>query len=152
MERALDLIKEMEGFRSDPYLCPAGIPTIGYGTTVYSSGHKVTLQDPPISELLAIKELRKFVGKIADDIEYWENKNNIELRQGEFEALLSFIYNVGWATFKKSTLCKKILAGDMAGAAEEFPRWVYAGKKKLPGLVRRREKERALFLSGMSFE
>ena len=94
-QRALDPIKKYEGFRSGPYLCPAGVPTIGYGTTFYPDGKRVTLQDPPLSQADAEKILRNtvdksFVSVLEKTIPYWN-----EMSDGQQSALISFAYNLG---------------------------------------------------------
>jgi lysozyme len=71
---------------------------------------------------------------------------HVPLTQNQFDALVSFVFNLGVGNFRTSTLLKKLNAGDNDGAAQEFGRWIHAGGKALPGLVRRREAERALFL------
>lgn len=94
-EQALDLIKKYEGYRSGPYICPAGVPTIGYGSTYYPNGQKVTLKDPPISEADASRMLRgtvdnDFVSVLERTIPYWS-----EMSDGQHSALISFAYNLG---------------------------------------------------------
>lgn len=142
-DNAINLIKQFEGFRSKPYLCPAGVATIGYGTTEYSNGDKVTLKDSPLTEQDATDELEDFVAHIDAGL-YARLKN---LNQNQFDALVSFIYNLGFGNFERSTLYKKLCqrVPDYRGAAEEFGKWVKAGGKTLEGLVKRRAAERALF-------
>ena len=144
-ENGLNLIKEFEGFSSKPYLCPAKIPTIGYGNTYYPDGQKVTLKDNPIDELkaneileyIANKDFGSFINKVV----------KVPLSQNQFDALVSFAYNIGNGNLQNSTLLKKLNSGDYQGASNEFLRWNKAGGKVLNGLTKRREKERALFLS-----
>lgn len=92
---AIRLIKKYEGFRSGPYLCPAGTPTIGYGNTYYPNGQKVTMKDPPISEADASKMLnnvveKDFVSVLEKTIPYWD-----EMSDNQRSALISFAYNLG---------------------------------------------------------
>ena len=146
LDKAAELCKKFEGFSAKPYLCPANVPTIGYGSTYYADGTKVSLDDPEITEeratALLIHELeetflpavRKYCPEVADD----ENKSN---------ALVSFTYNLGAGNLANSTLRKKVNARDWQGAADEFPKWRKAGGKVLRGLELRRAAERALFLS-----
>jgi lysozyme len=146
LDKAAELCKKFEGFSAKPYLCPANVPTIGYGSTYYADGTKVSLDDPEITEeratALLIHELeetflpavRKYCPEVADD----ENKSN---------ALVSFTYNLGAGNLASSTLRKKVNACDWQGAADEFPKWRKAGGKVLRGLELRRAAERALFLS-----
>ena len=136
-QTGIDLIKDFEGFRSEPYLCSASVPTIGYGSTL-----GITLDSPAISqeegEALLAKDLRRFERGV-------HRLCPVPLTQGQYDALVSFSFNTG--SLSVSTLRKKLLRGDYEGAANEFPRWVFAGGRRLAGLVRRREAERALFLS-----
>jgi len=143
LQIAAELCKQFEGFRAKPYLCPAGIPTIGYGSTYYADGRKVTLQDAPIDEAEAEKllmhelettylpgVLRNCPGLAAD-----ERKLN---------AIVDFAYNLGVGRLQTSTLKRKINAQDWEGAQEQLMLWVRGGGKVLPGLVRRRTAESAL--------
>ena len=88
----LDLIKEFESFRAAPYLCSAGVPTIGYGTTVYPNGMKVKLSDQKITQQLAESFLQCHVNAIEKDV---LNLVKVPLKQNQFDALVSFAYNVG---------------------------------------------------------
>ena len=140
----LDLIKQFEGFSSTPYLCPAKIPTIGYGSTYYEDGAKVTLKDKPITEERAT-QLLEFVANKT----FSENINKVvkvPLNQNQFDALVSFAYNIGNKNFNWSTLLKKLNLSDYEGASLEFSRWNQANGKILNGLVTRRQKEKELFL------
>lgn len=137
------LIKEFEGFSPEPYLCPAGLPTIGYGS-LFDDGVRVTMGHRAISEdeaeaLLAadLKTAESGVSRLV----------SVPLAQNQFDALVSFAYNLGAASLMSSTLLRKLNAGDYNDAADELPRWVYAGGRVLPGLVRRRNAEQRLFLS-----
>ncbi len=137
------IIKQYEGFRAKPYLCPAGVPTIGYGATYYNDGRKVTLRDAAISEADADKLLDKMLGKYEDAVNRYVQ---VPITQNQFDALVSFCYNLGQEALRKSTLLKKLNNKDYNGAADAFLNWVYAGGKKLQGLVNRRTDERKLFL------
>lgn len=143
-ENGSNLIKQFEGFSSTPYLCPAGIPTIGYGSTYYEDGTKVTLKDKPITEERATQLLEFIANKT-----FSENINKVvkvALNQNQFDALVSFAYNVGNKNFNWSTLLKKLNLSDHVGASLEFGRWNQANGKILNGLVLRRQKEKELFL------
>ncbi|MEC8675818.1 MAG: lysozyme [Pseudomonadota bacterium] len=134
----IDLIKDFEGFRSEPYVRAAGYWTIGWGSCT-----GITADSPPIKrvegeELLA-KDLVRFERAVP-------RLCPVPHSQGQYDALVSFSFNTG--SLSVSTLRKKVLRGDYEGAANEFPRWVFAAGRRLAGLVRRREAERALFLSG----
>lgn len=137
------IIKQYEGFRSNPYLCPANVPTIGYGATYYLEGHKVKLSDPAISEADADKLLDKMLLKYEQAVERYAQ---VPLTQNQFDALVSFCYNVGAENLRTSTLLKKLNAKDCAGAGEQFLKWNRGGGKVLQGLVNRRNAERKLFL------
>lgn len=140
---AVALCKEFEGFRSKPYLCPAGVATIGYGTTRYSDGRAVTLDDPPVTRVQAeqilldqIKNdylpgvLRACPGLVA----YPERLN----------AIVDFAYNLGVGRLQTSTLRRRLNQEDWEGAKEQLMRWTRGGGKVLPGLVRRRVAESKL--------
>lgn len=134
----IELIKRFEGLRLTAYRCSAGVLTIGYGhTTGVKPGDKITGQqaDAFLHEDVLVAEITV-------------NTNvTTRLNQNQFDALVSFVFNLGMGNFVKSTLLKKLNTADYAGAADEFPRWVYAGKTELPGLIRRRTADRDLFLS-----
>lgn len=135
-EKGLALIKEAEGLRLEAYLCPAGVWTIGYGHTgEVRKDDKITLEH-------AEELLRK-------DVSFAEgclNRHGLDLNQNQFDALCSFIYNLGCTNFNSSTLLRWIRgkASDKEIAAQ-FRRWVYAKGEKSEGLKKRREKEIALF-------
>lgn len=136
-----ELIKRFEGFRSAPYLCPAGVPTIGWGSTRYEDGKPVTMNDPHITKERASRLLELVVARARVRI----RGKAPGLSVAKMEALESFAYNLGLGALFSSTLFRKVKANDHAGAALEFPRWVYAGGRKLSGLVRRREAEKRLY-------
>ncbi len=132
-----NLIKEFEGLRLQAYKCPADRWTIGYGHTADVSANDV------ITEEEALSFLRQDVAESERAVNQYVH---VPLTQNQFDALISFVFNLGVGNFRNSTLLKKINAGDNDGAAQEFGRWIHAGGKVLPGLVRRRGAERALFL------
>ena len=140
----LELIKEFEGFSANAYLCPAKIPTIGYGNTFYSDGRKVKLGEQ-ISKTDALELLEKIVNKDFADKIFPAIK--VPVAQNQFDAMVSLAYNIGTGSFLKSTLLKKVNANDFAGAGEEFLRWNKANGKEVLGLTKRREREKQLFLS-----
>jgi lysozyme len=141
-DTGLKLIAAHEGFRSKPYLCPAQRPTIGYGSTYYDDGRLVTLNDTPITEAAAMALLRTVAAKFARQI---MDATKVTLTPSQRDALTSFAYNLGFDALAASTLWRKLQAGDATGAAAQFDRWVHGGGKVLPGLVKRRAAERALF-------
>ena len=144
-QKGLDLIKEFEGLRFKPYKDVTGVPTIGYGSTYYRNGKKVSMSDKPITEdeanslltYIANKDFGSFINKVV----------KVELNQNQFDALVSFAYNLGNGNLQNSTLLKKVNSGDFIGASNEFIKWNKVGKKELAGLTKRREKEKKLFLS-----
>lgn len=140
----IELIKQFEGLSLKPYLDAVNIPTIGFGNTYYEDGTKVTLKDKPITEERAT-ELLEFVANKT----FSENINKVvkvPLNQNQFDALVSFAYNIGNKNFNWSTLLKKLNLSDYEGASLEFGRWNQASGKILSGLVLRRQKEKELFL------
>lgn len=144
LKPALRLIREFEGLYLNAYLDPVGIPTIGYGTIIYPDGKKVKMGDS-ITE----KEAEGFLlYEVFEKARAIERMVKVEYSRGEFCALCSFAYNLGVSALQKSTLLKKLNKGrPRPEVANEFDRWVKAGGKTLPGLVRRRKAEKELFLS-----
>lgn len=139
-----DLIKSFEGLFLKPYLDPIKIPTIGYGTIKYPNGKVVTMQDRAITEIEALEYLMFEVDEKAHNV---EKMTKVSLNDNEYAALVSFAYNVGWQSLEKSTLMKLLNAGsDRSAVADQFLRWDKAEGKTLPGLTRRRQAERSLFL------
>ena len=145
------IIKEFEGFVAKPYLCPAGVWTIGYGTTRYPNGKPVTRTDPAITEKQAEEYLEHHVKGVRKDL---AKLVTWQLNDNQMEALVSLAYNVGTGTrdgikgdLADSTLIAHINSGRIGLAADEFLKWKFAGGKAMPGLLRRRQAERDLFLS-----
>jgi lysozyme len=132
-----------EGFRAKPYKCPAGVPTIGYGSTFYSNGKKVTLKDKLITEQDATNLLTTVVTNFSSGV---SKLLKIQVTQNQFDALVDFAYNVGIGNLKSSTLLKKVNAKNFSGAALEFIKWNKADGKVLPGLTKRRTAEKDLFI------
>lgn len=144
-QNCLDVIKKWEGFKSEAYLDPVGIPTIGYGTTRYPDGRKVRLGESiseQVAEAFLLQDCDRFAQRVTDAL-------TTEVNQNQFDALVSFTYNLGIGAFQGSTLLKKINAYKFDEAAPEFNKWVYATidgvRTKLEGLVNRRQDERSLF-------
>ena len=144
---AAALCQQFEGYRAAPYLCPAGVATIGYGSTAYADGTRVTLQDAAMAEpdalALLLHELhhtylpgvlRQCPALLVD-----ERRCN---------AIVDFAYNLGIGRLQTSTLKRKVNACDWAGAVEQIGLWTKGGGRVLPGLVRRRAAEAALLGSG----
>ena len=133
-QNGLDLIKRFEGFSRTVYFCPAGYPTIGYGHVVKddedfsagideAKGEELLRQDAQIAERAVLRLI------------------NVPLTDGQFDALVSFTYNLGGGALQRSTLRRKINREEHAEVPEQFMRWVWAGGRKLKGLVRRRAAE-----------
>jgi lysozyme len=132
----LNLIKHFEGLRLRAYQCSAHVWTIGYGHTA----------DVGENDVITEEEALYFLHQDLAESERAVNQYvHVPLTQNQCDALVSFVFNLGAGNFLTSTLLKKLNSGD-DGAAQEFGRWIHAGGKALPGLVRRREAERALFL------
>jgi GH24 family phage-related lysozyme (muramidase) len=143
-DKCIQLIKRFEGFSAKPYLCPAGVATIGYGSTRDTDGKPITMAHKPITETEANNLMRATLVTYENAVNRYVK---VEINQNQFDALVDFAYNAGAKNLLTSTLLKKLNAGDYTGASKEFSKWVYAGSKKLNGLVRRREAERQLFIS-----
>ncbi|QJP10448.1 lysozyme [Pseudomonas multiresinivorans] len=135
-ERGVSLIKAFEGLRLDAYQDSVGVWTIGYGTT------RGVKRGMTISKAEAERLLTEDIGRFEPEI---ARLVKVPLTQGQWDALTSFTYNLGAANLESSTLLKLLNAKDYAGAAEQFPRWNKAGGKVLPGLVKRRAAEQAMF-------
>ena len=141
--KGLELIKSFEGFYSKPYLDPIGIPTIGYGATYYPNKKKVTMKDKPLTEKEASDLLKEMMVTYENDVKRLVKR---ELNQNQFDALVSFTYNLGSANLGKSTLLKKINANPCDETIkDEFLKWNKAGGKVLNGLTRRRNAEAELY-------
>lgn len=136
-QRGLSLIKSFEGLRLLAYRDAVGVWTIGYGATRgVKAGMSITQEQ---AERMLLNDVQRFEPEV-------ERLVKVPLTGNQWDALVSFTYNLGAANLEQSTLLRLLNHGDYAGTAEQFPRWNKAGGKVLPGLVRRREAERALFL------
>lgn len=142
-DKGISLIKQFEGLRLTAYQDSVGVWSIGYGWTHPVDGKPIR-PGMTIKEETAERLLRTGLVGYESDV---SKLVKVKLTQGQFDALVSFAYNLGARALSTSTLLQKLNAGDYTGAAGEFPRWNKAGGKVLPGLTRRREAERALFLS-----
>lgn len=174
-KQALDLIKRWEGIRRAPYICSGNKLTVGYGHLVkknrqydpftgqhihnvtkalrrFSGSRRVLSRSLEIifpdliteeqAEALLIKDAERLYGQALRLV-------HVKLYEPQKAAICSFVYNLGVTNFSKSTLLRKLNAGDIHGAAHEFDRWVYAGKTRLRGLERRRAEEKELFLKNI---
>ena len=132
-----NLTKSFEGFSLESYLCPAGVPTIGWGHTKgVRMGQRITLA---MAEDMLVEDIAPIERRL--------NGLKINFRQCQFDALVSWIFNIGEGDFKASTLLKRIYAdAPDEDITDELVKWIYSGKKALPGLIRRRVAEANLFL------
>ncbi|WP_105405090.1 lysozyme [Neorhizobium sp. T7_12] len=137
---SLDLIKSFEGLELTAYLCPANVPTIGYGTTKGISRADVGKKTITLAE--AERLLREDVQQFEAAV---DRLVKVPLTENQRGALVSFTYNLGEGNFSKSTLLKRLNAGDLNGVAVSWPQWNKAGGKVLAGLVKRRAAELRLF-------
>lgn len=153
--KALSMIRHHEGVRQRSYRCPALLWTIGVGHVLYPEQGKLPLDQrmgvllkPEDDRLFSMEEVN---GILAADLHRFELGVErfcpVILTQGQFDALVSFSFNVGLGTLQRSTLRQKVLKNNMEGAAEELLKYCMAGGKPLKGLQNRRRDERALFLS-----
>lgn len=144
-QKGIDLITSFEGFKSKAYLCPAKVPTIGYGTTRYPNGNKVSLNDREITLAEAISFLQYDVknSELAVDAMATDS-----LTQNQFDALVSFAYNLGDSALKSSTLLKKVNTNlNDKTIISEFAKWCHCDGEVSRGLVTRRGKEAELFFT-----
>jgi lysozyme len=137
-EDGLRLIRRFEGFSAIPYLCPAGYLTVGYGHVVKNpAAFRQPITEDEATEILVldIQKAEKAVLRLI----------TVPLSDGQFDALVSFTFNLGSGALQRSTLRRKVNREDHAEVPAEFLRWVWAGGKKLKGLIHRREAEAALY-------
>ena len=149
-EQGIKMIIAFEGIEEKAYKCPSGVWTIGVG-------HTGEVDDRPINAGMHITQ-EKAMQLLRQDLAHFEEYINAEpyakkLQQHQFDALVSFVFNVGRAAFQSSTMRRKLCSGaDNDSVAAEFGRWIYGKKGMLPGLVRRRKIEAEMFLGTNSKE
>lgn len=140
----LELIRASEGYSAVPYMCAAGVPTIGWGTTIDINGLPITLDHPPIdleyAHILFSRDVRLFGAGVKKLVKVPVNKR-------QYSALVSFAYNLGLGNLQASTLLRKLNRSDYIGASGQFKWWRKANGEILRGLVIRRALERDMFLS-----
>jgi lysozyme len=135
-EEGVALIRHFEGCELEAYLCPANVWTIGYGHTLgVKEGDAI---DQEAAEALLIEDLEEFEGYVREATE-------IELTQNQFDALVAWTYNLGPGNLKESTLLNRVNYGPISDVPMQIKRWTKAGGKELPGLVKRRAAEAALW-------
>ena len=153
--RCKEMIKHHEGVRYRPYICPARLHTIGVGHVLYPDQGRLPLDQRDAYPLKA-EDNRVFSGAEVDGILSADLRRfevgvaklfPVGLTQGQNDALVSFSFNLGLGGVQRSTLRQKVLRGELEAAADEFLKFTRGGGKILPGLVKRRNDERALFLS-----
>lgn len=138
-DAGLAIIKKFEGCKLKAYKCPAGVWTIGYGHTGDVKPGQVITQHQ--ADTILDYDVEKFEEGVTTLL------SNLKPTANQFSALVSFAFNLGITALANSTLLKKYRAGDLEGAGKEFGKWVKAAGKVLPGLVKRRAEEAALFLA-----
>ena len=141
-KKCYDLIRKYEGFSAKPYRDVAGIPTIGYGTTYYPNGTRVTMKDPPVAAVQAEVFLEHHVNEVASSV---LRLVKVTLRQGQLDALTSLVYNIGIGNFAASTLLRVLNQGKYTAASDQILVWSKAGGVVSRGLELRRESEKVLF-------
>lgn len=151
-EKGLNIIKKWEGCKLQAYLCPSGVPTIGWGATYYKNGKRVQMGDKITQE--EADDLLKYMveNKYEPQVKMLLGEDlNAILPGVSREALVSFAYNCGVKAFAQSTLLKKIKAdkNDLISIKKEFDKWVKSNGKTLPGLVKRRNDEFELYAEGI---
>lgn len=138
-DAGLSIIKRYEGLRLTAYICPAGVPTIGYGSTQgVKMGECITEEE---ADRLLIADIERICYPCIEAFV------EADLTQPQFDALCSWIFNLGCGAFKGSTFRTMLNSGNIDGAVAQMKRWDKGGGKVLPGLVKRRHAEAALFLS-----
>jgi lysozyme len=129
----ISLIKRFEGLSLSTYQCPAGINTIGYGHIIKPHEQFSIITEQQAEELL-VQDLVKAEQAVSRNI-------SVSLTECQFDALVSFTFNVGGGALQRSTLRQKVNSDEHDTVPAEFMRWVWAGGKKLPGLIKRRQLE-----------
>jgi lysozyme len=143
-QAGIDLMHEFEGLKLEAYLCPANVPTIGYGNTFYPDGKKVKLGDKITKE----QADTLFLGIAEDFAKRVRGLLKKDLNENQFSALVCLAYNIGVANLNKSTLLKKVNVNPSDSTINaEFLKWNKAGGKVLAGLTRRREAESKLYFT-----
>lgn len=141
--KGINLLKLAEGFMSHPYLDGGGVPTIGFGATYYPNGTRVRMTDAPITEEWAEVMLIKMITHYEMGV---DSCTRDDLTQNQFDALVSFVYNIGVNQFRSSTILKLINANpNDPKIAYQFSRWNKDNGKVVPGLVKRRARESQLY-------
>jgi lysozyme len=141
-DEGLALIKRFEGFSASPYLCPAGWWTIGWGAVRGGRGEPVTAATPPVTDEEAEALLRRDICLAERAV---LRLISVPLADEQFDALVSFTFNLGSGALQRSTLRLKVNREEHADVSAEFLKWVWGGGRRLPGLMRRRESEAMMY-------
>ncbi|MCU4161370.1 lysozyme [Acidiphilium sp. AL] len=136
------LVQPFEGFSATPYQDPVGVWTIGFGSTRDAFDAPVCATTPPITRAQALALVERDLTSAFDDV---TSQVTVPLNPNQQAALIDFVYNLGAGNFRASTLLRLLNAGDFARAVRQFTLWDHADGRVLPGLLRRREAEAALF-------
>ena len=137
-DKGIDLIKKYEGLRLNAYLDAVGVWTIGFGHTLNVKS----------TDVITLDEAEYFLRQDVEFAEKEVNRHNLNINQNQFDALVSFVFNLGVGNFARSTLLRKIKSNpNDPTIRKEFERWIYAGGKVLNGLVRRRKEEADLYFA-----
>lgn len=143
-QKLIDLIKKFEGCKLEAYKCPAGIPTIGFGSTLYENGERIKLGDK-----IDLKRAEQLLANTLGTYELFVDANTRDdISQGQFDALVDFAYNCGNGNLKSSTLLKKVnLNPNDKTIKDEFMKWTRANGKIMNGLINRRKSEVEVYYS-----
>lgn len=141
-EKGYQLIREFEGLQLEAYKDTGGVWTIGFGTIKYPNGTSVKKGD-----VCTIQQAEQWLKNDCKWVDACLDKNvKVNLNQNQFDALASFVYNIGETAFVKSTMLTIINQNSLTSAASQFDRWVFDNGKRVQGLVNRRAKEKTLFM------
>ena len=143
-QKLIDLIKKFEGCKLEAYKCPAGIPTIGFGSTLYENGERIKLGDK-----IDLKRAEQLLANTLGTYELFVDANTRDdITQSQFDALVDFAYNCGNGNLKSSTLLKKVnLNPNDKTIKDEFMKWTRANGKIMNGLINRRKAEVEVYYS-----
>jgi lysozyme len=143
-ERGLQLIMAFEGFSPTVYICSAGYPTIGYGHAIFNAEEEARFRAAPITKQDAAQLLEEDTTSAVRSV---NRLTKVPLTQNQFDALVSFVFNLGAGAYQRSTMRALLNRSEYYLAAQEYPKWSKAGGRIVAGLLRRRKAEQALFLT-----
>lgn len=147
--RGLDLLTQFEGVRLHPYNDSGGACTIGVGHLIHKGlcGTRPDLE-APFATITRADAMNLLANDVRDAEDAINHLVSVPLRVQHFDALVCLVFNIGGGAFKRSTLLKRLNAGDYVGAAQQFTVWIYDNNRAVPGLMHRRARERSLFEGG----